>query len=325
MLRYVRAMSNDAMNNPTDTDPLTALRAELARGDQALAGVAPVLVHLLGQSGQSLVSDQTLAHLRGMMDDLARQLLTQLASQGVDEQTIDPVLKHDLANRLSGNTQLLSHCFALCAEAQLSQRLEREHHIDQVLSPLMQELIASSDEALAELAMSTMVAQGRFVQSQSRMSLPIQELPADLFRQVIAISQAVLANDTNEQFELASAKLKEQFDEAGSRIALLSHLITSLRGGASVALNLEHGGLALFASALASITGQPRELAVLGCSEQQHARLAFGLRAAALPSEQIERVMAIVHPQIDLSSAFTNLSAQAAQDMLSQLPTGARR
>jgi len=325
MPRYTRAMSNDAMNNPSDTDPLTALRAELVRGDQALAGVAPVLVHLLSQSGQSLVSDQTLAHLRGMMDDLAGQLLTQLAPANGEGQLFDPSVKQDLANRLSSNTQLLSHCFALSVEAQIGERLERELHIDRVLSPLMQELIASSDAALAELAMGTMAAQGRFVQTQSRMSLPVKELPADLFRQVIAISQAVLGSESNESFELAGAKLKEQYDEAGSRIALLAHLITSLRGGASAALNLEHGGVALFASALASITQQPRELAVLGCSERQHARLAFSLRAAGMAPEQIEQVMVILHPQIDLSAAFANLSAQAAQDMLSQLPTGARR
>jgi len=313
------------MNTPMDTDPLIALRAELARGDQALAGVAPILVHLLSQSGQSLVSDQTLAHLRGMMDDLANQLLTRLTQVNGQGQVIDPSLKQDLANRLSGNTQLLSHCFALSVEAQICQRLEREHHIDQVMSPLMQELVASNNDILAELAMSTMAAQGRFVQTQSRMSLPVMELPADLFRQVIAVSQAVLADDANEAFELASAKLKEQFDEAGSRIALLSNLITSLRGGVTAALNLEHGGLALFASALSNITRQPRELAVLGCSDRQHARLAFGLRAAGLAAEPIEQVMAILHPQIDLPAAFTNLSSQAAQDMLNQISTRAGR
>ena len=52
------------------------LRQELVLGDQALAGVAPVLSHMLSSPGQSLVSDDIVARMRGMLGDLARPLLS---------------------------------------------------------------------------------------------------------------------------------------------------------------------------------------------------------------------------------------------------------
>ena len=321
MLRYVRAMSNDAMNTPLDTDPLNALGAELARGDQALAGVAPVLVHLLAQPGQALVSDQTVAQLRGMTDNLAAQLLENLAVSPAEKADV----QHALCNRLSGNTQLLSHCYALSVEAQVGQRLQRDLHIDQVLSPLLQELIASDDEELAELAMMAMAAQARFVQAQTRMTLPVEELPAELFRQALKASHETLTEHGVETAKAADSQLKDRFDEGKGRIALFTRVVTALRGAAGAALNLEHGGLALFATALASLTQQPRELAVLGCTERQHARLAFGLRAASLSAEHVERALAIVHPQIDLPASFANLSSQAAKAMLGKSVAGTAR
>ncbi|MEP5938920.1 MAG: hypothetical protein ABJ239_11380 [Erythrobacter sp.] len=324
MLRYVRAMSNDAMNSSDDSDPLNGLRAELAQGDQSLAGVAPVLVHLLSQSGQSLVSDQMVALMRGMLSGMASELLEQLdAEPGGQSDQSD--LHHALVNALSNNTQLLSHCFANSIEAQISQRLERDLHMDQVLSPLLQELIASTDQELAELAMNVMAAQARFVQAQTRMRLPLSELPADLFRLVLMTCQEVLSRESETNFKQASAKLTEGFDEASGRPALLSRLTIAMRGGANAALNIEHGGVALFASALAQITKQPRELAIIGCSDRQHARLALGLRAASQSYDRIEQVMAIVHPQVDMSPAFANLTPQAAKTMLSKSSAGTVR
>jgi hypothetical protein len=320
MVRYVRVMNKNASNPPQDRDPLEVLRADLARGDQALAGVAPVLVHLLAQSGQTMVSDETLAQLRGMIDHLAEQLITSLLGQN----DIDPalsVVKADLIRHLSGSTHLLSHCYAVAVEGQLTRRFEGELNLDQVLSPLLQELIASKDEATAELAMLLLSAQARFVQSQARMSLPLAELPADLFRHVISVASNIVTDDAGIDQDVASASLREKFDEADSRLALLARLVTTLGGGKSAALNLEHAGFAMFASALASNSGQPRELAVLACSEKQHTRFAFTMKAAGMQPEDVERAMSIVHSQVDLPETFADLSAQGAAAMLGKSPT----
>ena len=79
MARYGCAM-NEALMDPQHTMRAgDALRQELARGDMALAGVAPVLSHLLSSPGQALVSEDVLARMRGMLGDLARQLLVAYA------------------------------------------------------------------------------------------------------------------------------------------------------------------------------------------------------------------------------------------------------
>ncbi|NES69615.1 MAG: bifunctional diguanylate cyclase/phosphodiesterase, partial [Okeania sp. SIO2D1] len=45
------------------------------QGDRALAGVPPVLSHMLSSNAASLVTDDVLARIRGMLSDLARQLI----------------------------------------------------------------------------------------------------------------------------------------------------------------------------------------------------------------------------------------------------------
>ena len=47
------------------------LLEELARGRQALSGIEPILGHLLSTPDHSLFSDEILARLRGMLNDLA--------------------------------------------------------------------------------------------------------------------------------------------------------------------------------------------------------------------------------------------------------------
>src|SRR3546814_4629440 len=64
---------------PQGNDVEAVMRQELALGDRALASVAPVLGHLLATPGQSLVSDDLVARMRGMLADIARQLLAAQA------------------------------------------------------------------------------------------------------------------------------------------------------------------------------------------------------------------------------------------------------
>ena len=200
---------------------------------------------------------------------------------------MDPQAHDALAEALAGDGALLAHCHALAAESQLAERLHQHRAIDPVLSPLLQELIASDTPVIAELAMNTLAAQSRFIQSQRRMELPLGELPAELFHTITAAH--VPGAD-------AARRLNAAYDEAVSRLGLLARLVSAMRRGAIAALALDHAGPALFASALAALSRASREQAVLASQEGQGARLALMLRSAGLGSEAIARQFLLIDP-----------------------------
>lgn len=286
------------------------LRQELARENRALDSVVPVLRHLLASEGHRLVTDAILARVRGMLSDLAGQLLAAAAGR-------DPALRAtgsaDLAERdalaetLAGDAALLVHCHALAAESQLAERLHQNHGVDPVLSPLLQELIASDQPVMAELAMNVLAAQSRFIQSQRRMELPLGELPAELFHALTA-AHGPGGN--------AVRLLHAGYDEAASRLGLLARLVSALRRGAIAALSLDHAGPALFASALAALAREPREQAVLACQEGQGARLALALRSADLSPEAIARQFALIDPAAGVPRELAALSPDRARLLL---------
>ena len=201
----------------------------------------------------------TLAHGEG--GRLMRRLLRERVLPTLG---IDPVGPTDAA--------LLAHCHALAAESLAAERLHQRHAIDPVLSPLLQELIASEDTAVSALAMAALAAQSRFVQGQRRMELPLGELPAELFHTLLATLPGGPGR----------AGLVAAYDEGASRLGLMARLVASLRRGVVAALALDHAGLAMFASALAVTTPTPRGAAVLACHEGQGMRFALLLRAAGL-------------------------------------------
>ncbi len=318
MMRYVRVMNTNVPPIPRDDDPMDYLRADLARGDRALAGIAPVLVKMLAGPSAVLISDRTLAQLRGMIGALASQLL--LALRDVAMQEKDSQNQYDeLVFKLSSNTQLLSHCYALSVEGQLAHHFESTLHIDQTASPLLQNSL-NADGEIAKLAAGAFSAQSRFIQGQARMSLDLRDLPADLFRIAISSATAMLSSDAGIDLDVTSASLRESYDEASSRLALLTRLVTGLPGGASAALDLEQAGLSLFASALSSLTGLPRELAVLACTEGQHTRLGFMLKACAIPQAKIDILMSQIHPKVVLPSSFAELDSGAAAVVINSTP-----
>ncbi len=299
---------------PTQADK--ALRQELARGDLALAGVAPVLSHLLASPGQSLVSEDVLARMRGMLGDIARQLLLAEAQAGGEARAIDPDRQGQLASRLATSSILVSHVYAIAMESQLGETLERSAAIDQVLTPLMQELIASQDEATAELAMVTMSAQARFVQAQRRMDVPLGELPAELFLDAISHWRAAAGKVEAEQLDRAEKALRSSYDESTSRLGLLTRLAGMMAGGAQAALDLEHAGVALFATVLARSSKQPRELAILSCHERQTMRLALAMRAAGLKREQMIQQFALIHRDLALPGQVAEIAPDQALALL---------
>ncbi|MBU7579587.1 MAG: hypothetical protein KAF27_03830 [Porphyrobacter sp.] len=290
------------MDLAADATVEAILRGGLAREGRALASVVPVLRHLLGAQTQGLVNEAILARVRGMILDLAAQLARPEAGH-------DPALRGSeavdaLADTLMGDEALLGHCHALAAEGLMAERLMQRHAIDPVLSPLLQELIAAEDPAVASLAMATLAAQSRFVQSQRRMELPLGELPAELFHALVgrACDQAT--------------RLQAAYDEGASRLGLLARLVGAMRRGALAALGLDHAGVALFATALANETRMPRSDVVLACHEGQSLHLALLLRAAGLAPAAAERQLLFTDPAARFPEALGSLSPNQAAAVL---------
>lgn len=289
------------------------LTDELARETRALTAVVPVLRHLLSSEAQSLVSDAILARVRGMILDLAAQLLAAQAGRDPatrSHSTADPAALDQLAERLMGDEALLGFCHGLAAEGLIAERLQQRQAIDPVLSPLLQELIASEDAAIASLAMSTLAAQSRFVQSQRRMELPLAELPAELFLAAVAHAR------TGAPDSAGLVRVQAGYDEAASRLGLLARLVAAMRRGVLAALGLDHAGLALFASALGVAARQPRMAAVLACHEGQALRLALLLRASGMSPSAIERQVLMVETAGRLPRALAELTPERAAALL---------
>ncbi|MEL7197207.1 MAG: hypothetical protein AAGL10_02740 [Pseudomonadota bacterium] len=319
----------DHASTPTATRSATSpdtgsvegiLRTQLAKGDRALSGVAPVLSHMLASSGHALVNEDVVARLRGMLSDCARQLIdaaqTDAALVRPDQSQVD-----SLADHFAENGPILSHLYTLAMEGHLASRLEQQSSLDPMLSPLLQELIASDQNELADLAMVTLAAQSRFIQAQRRMVFPITELPARLFHAILESWQdwtrnSGKADGMSEQ--AAAVTLRSSYDEASTRLALLTRLTGAMRNGAIVGLELEHAGLSLFATCLATLTRQPRDLAILACHDRQAARLALGLRASGLDQTTIERQFLLLVPGERLPRDLDHIDPAKAANLLSQ-------
>jgi len=309
----------DVAKNRTETTSVEAiLRDELARGNRALSGVAPVISHMLESSGHSMVSDAIVARLRGMLMDLARQLIVASTNNGplsLDRRGTNDIIDH-VADLLAGSNDLLGHLYALGMEGYLTERLEHRSSVDPVLSPLLQELIASDQAAVAELAMTALAAQSRFTQCQRRMELPLGELPSELFLSVVKRFKKSVDPADNDRVGQAMKVLKNQYDEGAGRLGLLARLVSSMRGGAVAALELDHAGFALFTTGIAALTRQPRDLAVLACHERQAARLALSLRAGGLNADAIERQFLLIEPREMLPHGIATMSPERARTLL---------
>lgn len=294
------------------------LRDELARGDAVIGSIGPVLRNLLATDDLSLFNDEIVARVRGMIADLARQLLIVEAEEAGAE---DPYAAAEarvaaVALSLTGNPALLGHVHALALEWQLVERLRARNGFDPALSPLLQVQIASRDAQAAETAMATLAAQVRFLQNARRMELPLGELSGDLFHSALQVLRSHAGEREADAAARALARLRDEYDESRSRLALVAQLVTRLGAHATAALAVDHAGAAIFLSALALGSGQERDLAVLATNDRQHARLALSLRAAGLKREQIEAQFAYLHAGVALPEGYDALRASAAGALL---------
>jgi len=319
LICFHKRLDKDCALSSAVTSPVeNVFRDELARADRALSGVAPVLEHLLAGNGQSLFSDAVLASVRGMLNDLAYQLISRLRSQTGDEVQIEDGPTANLARQLASDTPILIHLHANAVEGVLTQRLDQRSSVDPVLSPLWQELIASDDAAIGENAMQALAAQSRFVQGQRRMQQRVSDLPAETLERTLRIWARSTPVEQEPALTEAMRSLKSDYDEAQTRLGLIARLISSMRGGLLAALELEHAGVALFVSALALRTGQSRERSVMACHSQQSARLAVSLRAAGLEADAVERQFVSLEPNLRIPRGLADLSPDVARSMLEE-------
>ena len=158
--------------------------------------------------------------------------------------------------------------------------------------------------------------------------LPLAELPGDVLHATLLVLRAhlaVLAHEGESDLALADsiaaraeAWIRHDYDESTTRLALHGRMISQLGGGAVVALELTHAGVALFSSALAIATGQPRETCVLASQQEQLARLALSLRAAGLRPAQVEANLLALHPDATLPGGFERIAPDRAADILAR-------
>jgi hypothetical protein len=124
--------------------------------------------------------------------------------------------------------------------------------------------------------------------------------------------------------EGAEARIRDAFDESASRIGLTARLVASMGKAAGVALDLHHGGAALFASALAAGSGQSRDAVLLALHEAQPTRLAIALRAAGQSSAAIGQQLLLLQPEAVLPAGFDRLPIERAAALLAERADGGR-
>jgi len=281
-------------------------RAELAQANRVLASVPPVLGHLVANEDVALFSEEIVARTRGMIESLAMQL-ARAAVEGAP---------HDQARRLVAlliaEPALIAHCHALALEAQLTERLSREAGIDAVLSPLLQDRIAMPDADGAATAMNLLAAQARFVQCQRRMELAPEELPADLLHAVLGAYGAACGPAA----QAPAIRLRESFDEARTRIALLARVVLASGNGIADALDLERAGIALFATAVSLASGQDRAAVILAATAGQQARFSLVLSICGLDASRSEAILLRLHPDAPLPRHCFGLARETALGLL---------
>lgn len=302
------------------------LRHELAVGDALLGTIKPILGYLLTNRDHTLFSDEIVSRVRGMAVDLAQQMLSILAEATDSSETrafSDEALG-TLSEALIGDGDIACHCHALAVEAHLTSRLEKHHGIDPVLSPLIQALVASNDAQVASLAMSVLTTQARFIQRQRRMELALSDLPAELFHCAVEKFSQFSEGVSAEAAAVAVGKLRQNYDEGACRPALLERLVNEMGNGARAALFVDHAGVAVFLSALASMAKQPRDTVILSTNEQQSARLTLALMVAGLKHAEVEQQLIYFNPGITLPEDFSMLRADRAASLLAESDSAVR-
>lgn len=301
-----------------DSEPLSDA---LKRGENALLHSAPILSYLLSTRDQSLFSDEIVARVRGMLLSLADQILRIQAEATGYKGAEQFASEHrvDLADHLATLHPLVSFSHALALEWQTASRLEARNALDPALSPLIQELVGSEDSAQASAAMAALAAQTRFMRSQARMELPLEELDGELFHDTLMAWRVFSDDAASDALSRAETKMRSDFEESGGRISLLSRVVASLADDADMALQLEQAGVSLFLTALADRSGLTRNQAAISLNEGQSARLMLALRASGMRADFAEGLVLKLHPDAVPPRGLDEIGTREAAKMLTEI------
>ena len=155
------------------------------------------------------------------------------------------------------------------------------------------------------------------------MELPLGELPADLFHNVLMAWRAWNGPGNSDALVRAETRLRNAFDESAGRLALFARLVAGLAGDATRPLAVEIAGVGLFLTALSARSGQSRDMAALSTNVRHTARFALGLRAGGASSEQIDDCLLRFHPDRLPPRGLGDVTGAEARQMLMHAAGGA--
>jgi hypothetical protein len=296
------------------------LRDEVAMSEQFRAGAGPILRHLLRNDDRAMFSDEVIARVRGILRDLATQLLTATQDSASEPGRLPEQAIEELVISFVEIPPLLSHIHALTLEWQLADQLATRIALDAVLSPLLQTRIASSDPAESATAMLLLTAQARFMQLVRRMEYPLHELPGDLFHLTLLSLRAHGAHDhvADAKAAAADAALRSRYDERRTRLALFEQVLAAMGPEASNALYLQTAGVGFFLTALALGSRQDRDEAAFSTTDSQIGKLTLLIAACGLKGEALVGQLAALHPDFDLPDGLEALRPDTAAAILAE-------
>ena len=303
----------DQAVHPADTQAAeAALRRDLVRGDSAAASALPVLRYLVAAEQSAALSEEILARVRGILSDIAGQLLDALIGSA-DRRAHAPEEIAVLTRAFLDEPALLAHVHAVALEWQLTERLQDRLGLDPVAPPLMQDLLASRDAS----ARGFLAAQARWSQGQRRMALPLAELPQGVLEAVLAILRSLVgAEPTLSERALAvEEEVRRTHREASNRLTCADRVVADLSLESS--LSISQAGVALFLTALARRSGEPRDAVTMATLPAQQVRLALCLLAAQAPAEVAEGQVRAIHGVTSLPAGLAKIDAWRAASILS--------
>lgn len=286
----------------------SALRADLARADAVAETVQPILRQLIAADDTSLFSDEIIARMRGLLSDVARGLVEALVGQPVPQDEVDL-----LARTLMDDAALLAHVHALALEWQLTERLHARFALDPVASPLVRELISSSDVEVQRTVRAFLAEQARWCQAQRRMELPLRDLPDTILVVIFGTLRAMIGEGSAlaERAATVETGIRQSREKNAPRMQLAAPVIAVGR-----ALSAAHAGVALFLSALAAAAGLPRDRVVLLTHESQAPSFALALRAAGSELAAINQQFLLFHPEVQVPAGLEQLDPTLAAALL---------
>ena len=310
-------VSHEPLDATALADKESAFLQALGSENRALSEAGPVLRYLVRADDSTLLNDEVVARVRGMLTNLARQFAQALVDERASSADFDALVE-PLAAAFCDTPALLSHAHGLALEWLLAERMQARLDLDPVLPPLLQARIGTEDPLVSETARAMLAAQARFGQKMRRMELPLHELPGDLFHLALRTMRA-LAEERHETSSRAASVengLRQNYEERETRLGLIERVLIALREDAGQALVLERAGVAIFLTTLAIGSGQSRDAAVFAMAAAQPLRLALLLTVCGLsPEARVAQVLS-VHPEASLPEGLCSLHPEQAAQLL---------